>query len=437
MSLRLSVLGVRGRYMELFPERVLRLAQAFSTYLGGGPIALGNDPRPSGRFIREAVISGLLATGADVHDYGVIPTPVLQWIIRHSGFYRGGISLTGEHNPFDWNAMLFLNGEGSILNHLEGEEFFNLYHADKFARRSYAALGTHQASSHFLAEYFQAMALPPAEPGPARQFVVDCVYGAGGAVTAELSRALHVKLIPLFNPDDTCFPRDPEPNPANAAILATVVRETHSDGGFLLNSDGSRLLIVDETGRVYSEELTLPFFAAMVLEEESSPVVTSYSTSRLVDAVAARFGVKVQRTDVGPSSVVLKARELSARIAGEGSGHTLYTPFSYGYDSFYFMRRTVQYLRRHGRPLSEVAGAFPTPAVRKEKIPLSADRIFHALERIERLFPDHLKLKDGFYIPSGDDWMCIRVSSTEYMIRLIGEGRGVADVFRRIREEIQ
>ncbi len=432
MAIRVSVSGIRGKFDELTPNKIDKFVRAFATYCGGGQVAIAADSRPSGKFIREAVIASLNFGGVGVLDYGILPTPVLQWIIRQQR-YAGGISITGGHNAFNWNSLIFLNREGSYLNHYEGEEFFNLVHAAAFPRKHHDELGTHEPSRRHLDDYFAALGTLAAAGRPLK-FVIDCSQGFGGDFLERLSRALDVKLIPIFCDGGERLPKDPEPTVANAAFLATMVRETSSDGGFLLNSDASRVLVVDESGRALPEELTLPVFARIALEQDQQDIVTNYSTSKLVDGVAARFGVKVFRTDVGQPYVVHMVRELQAHIGGEGSGSVVYTPFSFGFDSFLFIRTVSDYLKRSGRSLAELAAEFSLPEIFKESFILSPERIYGTLERIEALYNRTLKLKDGFYVESGSDWLCVRASSTIAMIRLVGEGQGVAEEIRRIRE---
>jgi mannose-1-phosphate guanylyltransferase/phosphomannomutase len=241
----------------------------------------------------------------------------------------------------------------------------------------------------------------------------------------------------LFCGSDEAPSRDPEPNRKNAGILSTVVQETQCDGGFLLNSDASRVLMVTETGRVLSEELTLPLFARIVLEREKTNIVTTYSTSKTVDRVAEDYGVKVFRTDVGPPSVIQTALEVKAAVGGEGSGSVVYTPFSRGYDAFYFIQRIAEFVRAKSTTISALAAEFSEPDIHKTRIPLPASEIYASLERVEKLYPDKRKLKDGIYVEQDDAWLCVRASSTRPMIRVVGEGQTVPEEIERIRDQVR
>lgn len=442
MSIKLSVSGIRGKFDELTPNRVVNYVQAFANYIGGGDIIVGADLRPSGKFISEAVVAGLTSCGAKVIDYGIIPTPVIQWLIKKFQF-MGGVSITAAHNSFDWNSLIFLNAEGSYLSHLEGEEFFNLYHSGKFEKTRFNNVGTYIKVEHpageiykgYLNDYFKSLKVKE-QPGRKLKLVVDCSNGFYRSIIDSLAEALDVRLIPIFCGKSAVLQKDPEPNVKNAEFLSTIVRETGSDGGFLLNSDASRVLVVDEKGQPFSEELTLPIFAMMILEEEASDIVTNYSTSRAVDRVAEKFSAKVFRTDVGQPYVVQMVKEIKTKIGGEGSGSIVYSPFSFGFDSFVFIKKIVAYLRKHNLKLSDIGDNFKTPEIYKETIFPKPSKIYAFLERIASRFKEKMKLKDGFYISSGDEWLCVRVSSTVSMIRLIAEGNDMIEEVRRIKEEL-
>lgn len=416
------------------PNHVTTFAQAFATYLGGGDVVIGADARPSGTFIKEAAIAGLTSCGVNVHDYGIIPTPILHWIIKNSSF-KGGISITAGHNTFDWNSLIFLAPDGSYLNHLQGEEFFNLYHSGNFDKRPFNRLGTCTRTQRYVKDYFKTFRLKE-KPDKDLKFVVDCSNGFDSDIIDHLCKILKVQGVPIFCREDGFMQKDPEPTIKNARFLGTIVRETRSDGGFLLNSDATRILVVDERGKPISEELTLPIFAMMVLEmeEEKSDIVTNYSTSRSIDRVAERFGTRVFRTDVGQPYVVQMTKDLKAKIGGEGSGSIVYTPFSAGFDAFVFIKQMVRYLRRNHCTVSSIAESFTPPNIYKETIFLPPAKIYNVLERIGELYKEKMSLKDGYYIDKGEDWLCIRASATVSMIRIVGEGKSISNDIAKVKE---
>ena len=205
-------------------------------------------------------------------------------------------------------------------------------------------------------------------PGKKLKFIIDCSNGFNENIINYLSEALNITFIPIFCRNTDQVDRDPEPNIKNAAILSTVVREAKCDGGFLLNSDGSRVLVVDERGAPLSEELTLPIFARIILDAEKSDIITNYSTSKVVDKIGNDYGVKIYRTDIGQSYVMHMVRDLKTLIGGEGNGGIAYPPFSMGFDSFIFIKYLIGFLRKSKRRLSSLAEEFLNPDILKETI---------------------------------------------------------------------
>jgi phosphomannomutase len=432
MAIKLSISGIRGKFHELTPNHAVKFAQAFSTYIDGGDVIVGADARPSGSFLSEAVIAGLTACGSNVHNCGILPTPMLQRLIKNSSF-SGGVSITAGHNSYDWNSLIFLDSGGSYLNHIQGEEFFNLYHSGNFEKRKFNQLGACLPTRHLLDDYFKDFELK--KQGKRLKFVIDCSNGFDAEIIDKLSRALKINGVPIFCRDKGFTQKDPEPTIDNAHLLGTIVRETDSDGGFLLNSDAGRVLLVDEEGEPLSEELTLPIFAMMVLEEEKSDIVTNYSTSKIVDRVAEKFNARVYRTDVGQPYVVQMVKDIKAKIGGEGSGSIVYAPFSLGFDSFVFIKKMVEYLRKKECTVSSIADKFPRPDIYKETIFLPANKIYTFLERIGDRYTEKENLKDGYYIEKeGDDWLCVRASATVSMIRIVGEGESIRRDISEMKE---
>ncbi len=305
MSLKLGTSGVRGTYVDLTPQIAAELSEAFSTYMDSGRIALGTDTRPSKDYLKHAALSGLIATGAEVDDYGVLPTPILQWLIKSFG-YSGGLSISGGHTSTHWNSLVFLNGQGGYLSPFELEEFLNLYHSKVFSRKEFRwfgklPLGIRARRVLFRVRFHRPLLSLRRE----LRFAIDCAGGATGRILRQFARGLKNRRHPLvLRLRRTVRRESPSPIAWAPIFCLPLFGKPNAMVAFLLNSDASRVLMVDETGRIFSEELTLPIFARIVLEREKTNIVTTYSTSRAVDRVAETYGVEVFRTDVGPPSVV-------------------------------------------------------------------------------------------------------------------------------------
>ncbi len=435
MSLKVNIAGIRGIYSELNPKMVANSAQAFSTYMNKKKILIGCDNRPSGAFIIPAIISGLLSCGSDVIDCGIVPTPILQFLIKEYD-YAGGISVSAGHNMFDWNSIIFLNSQGAFFNYLEGEELFNIYHSGKFNEQKYNGLGKYKKDNLLIGSYFNKLKKDTVK-GRKLKFIIDCSNGFNSDIIQNLSKSLNIDFVPIFCGKTSQANKNPEPNIQNAEILSTVVRESNSDGGFLLNSDGSRILIVDEKGKALSEELTLPIFASIILTEQKSNIITNYSTSKTIDEVAKNHGVKVYRTDIGQSYVMQMVEDFKTLIGGEGNGSIAYSPFSMGFDSFVFIKFFTDFLKKSGKKISSFSDEFANPNIVKKTFNIKAYDIFNKLEEIGMLYPDKEIIKDGFYVENGNNWLCIRSSTTLSMLRIIGEGKDAEEEIARISEIIK
>ena len=188
MSLKLGTSGVRGTYVELTPQTAAALSEAFSTYVDSGSVAVAMDTRPSSEYLKHAAISGLIATGALVDDFGILPTPILQWLIRHFD-YAGGVVISGGHASFNRNSLIFLNRMGGYLSPYEIEEFFNLYHSTVYARKNVDQLGKRDSGDE-LDAYFEALASGRRKESTPLRFAIDCSNGATGRVLNRLSSAL-------------------------------------------------------------------------------------------------------------------------------------------------------------------------------------------------------------------------------------------------------
>jgi len=436
MPIKLNISGIRGKYREFAPHWIIRLVNAYVTRLEPGTYIVARDRRPSGGFIRHAALTGFLSSGANIIDAGLLPTPILHWLIPYLGL-SGGLSITAGHNAFDWNAMIFLNSEGAYLNHYEGEEFFSLFHSGTPRYSPFDRQGVLHQEPPDLSPYFSALSIKAHDISDAK-FVIDFVNGFDASLPDQLRQALQVHIIPLFStPQESSIDRDPEPTMANAAFLSTVVRETNSQGGFLLNSDASRVLLVDEQGTPYSEELTFPLFARIMLEKIPSDLVTNYSTSKLIDQVARHFSVAVHRTDIGQSEVVHRAEELGCALAGEGSGSTFFSGFSKGFDAFFTIKTIIEHLINNKMTLSQMLQDFPLQPIYKESFFLEPGKIYEKLDHIGQLFPSSLRLKDGYYLEDGDSWICIRASATVSMLRVFAEGKRMVPILDKIKTIIK
>jgi phosphomannomutase len=423
--LKIGISGVRGIVGEtMTPELAMDFACAFGTFLGGGRVLVGRDTRPSGPMLERSALASLASTGCGVLDMGICPTPILQKRVKDVRA-AGGISITAGHNTAEWNALTFINGDGTYLNEFQGQAVLDIYHLEKFRKAPLSKLGRVRSEGCGAAPYFLALGRFLDTKAISRRgfkVVIDPCNGAGAGIVDEFCRGLGCELVPVNNEPTGFFVHDPEPRPRNAGEVAAIVKVAGADAGFLLNSDASRVSIVAEDGETLSEEYALPLIAAHYLGRDPGPVVTNASTSRMIEDVAARRGVPIIRTKVGQSHVVQALLSEEGSLAGEGSGSVAVRRFQPAYDAFLSMGLLLEAMAVSGKRMSELVGELPKYHIVKEKVYCPPSRVHSVVAETRRLFPhDEIVTVDGVKAEKKEGWIHVRASATEPMIRVIAE----------------
>lgn len=423
--LKIGISGVRGIIGEtMTPELVTDFACAFGTYLNSQRVLLGRDTRVSGPMLHAAATAALLSTGCDVLDLGLCPTPILQFLVKklRAG---GGVSISAGHNDASWNALTFINREGTYLNEYEGEEVLDIYHLGKFKKVPVGRLGKVWPQRDYHQDYFKNLIKFLDVEAIARakfKVVIDACNGAGAGVIDLFCKHLHSELIPVNNQPTGYFPHDPEPRPRNAAEVSSIMGIVKADAGFLLSSDVSRLSLVAENGETLSEEYTFPLIANYYLSKNPGPVITNFSTSRMVEDVARTHGCPVVKTKVGQSYAIQTLLVEQGVIAGEGSGSVAIRDFHPAYDSFLAMGLILEMMAMEKKKISEAVKLLPKYHIVKEKIYCPPSKVHTLVSEVRRHFgQDEINTFDGIRIDREDGWVHIRASATEPMIRIIAE----------------
>ena len=425
-TLMISVAGIRGIVGDsLTPPVVARFAAAFAAGLGEGPIVVGRDARRSGPMVLRAVAAGLTGAGRDVIDIGLATTPATQVAVEEL-HAAGGVILTASHNPAQWNALKFLSSRGEFLDAETGATVRRRYESGGGLWTSFDRLGSESQEPRALDWHLErVLALPFIEVAAIRarklKAVVDGCASVGGVAVPRLLRELGCDVVELDCEPNGQFTRELEPLPEHLGSLGRAVKEAHADFGIALDPDADRAAFVDGGGVPLGEEYSLALAAQVVLARQKGPVVTNLSTSRILDAVCAHAGVPLHRTPVGEAHVVAGMRAHGAVVGGEGNGGVILPAAHYGRDGLVAAVLVCQALAQGGT-LRALADGLPRLYMVKDKLARADEPWEVSAPRLRVAFPDHaMDAADGLRLSLDEEWVHIRPSGTEPVVRVIAE----------------
>lgn len=427
--LKIGITGVRGVVGETFtPEVAVGFAQAFGTYLDGGRILVCRDTRPSGPMVRAAVVAGLLATGCEVIDLGICPTPSLQLAVA-SLKADGGIAITAGHNPSLWNALKFVRADGLYLNSMQGEELLDIFHQGEFTKATWKEIKSTVSELDAIEDHIKL--LNRSFDGDAirsrrLKVAIDCCNGACSKLIPPWLEVLGCTVVAINDDITANFPHAPEPTPRTMAQLSAVVKAGQADIGFAHDADGERLGIVTELGDALSEELTLALAARIRFQQKPGTIVTNVSTTRAIEEIAATYGGRVVRTPVGQTYISEAMIEHDAVLGGEGSGGVSVPEVHLTHDSAAAVGLILEGLVRSDKRASELVNQLPRLTMLKRNVTVEPNRLYSVLQNF-RLTVEREKmnadLTDGIKVMFGEGWIHVRASNTESMIRIIVEAQ--------------
>lgn len=434
--LKIGITGVRGIVGETFtPEVAVGFAQAFATYLDGGRILVCRDTRLSGPMVRSAVVAGLLAAGCEVIDLGICPTPSLQLAVTWLKA-DGGIAVTAGHNPSQWSALKFVRSDGLYLNPVQAEELLDIFHQGEFAKATWDQIepAIHQQDPiehhiELLKNAFDTTAIKARH----LKVAVDCCNGACSRLIPRWLAELGCEVLAINDDLNGAFPHRPEPTPETMGQLSAVVKAGQADIGFAHDADGERLGIVTEQGHALSEESTLALATRIRLEQGPGPIVTNVSTTGAIEQIAAFFGGRVVRTQVGQTYISEAMLEHNAVLGGEGSGGVTVPQVHLTHDSAAAIGLLLEGLARSGGQVSEIVHQLPSLFMLKHNLAVEPNRLYSVLQDFrlaierEQLACD---LTDGIKVDLPKGWIHVRASNTQSMIRIIVEAEDATNAQR-------
>jgi phosphomannomutase len=440
MTLIKSISGIRGTIggkvgENLTPLDIVKFSAAYGKWIktqrrkDNYKVVVGRDARISGKMVQSLVMQTLSGMGIHVVDLELSTTPTVAVAVtmEHAD---GGIILTASHNPKQWNALKLLNKDGEFLNAVEGEQILKFVKEEDFDFAEVDDLGKisfHNAYIDLHIEEVLNLNLVEVDRIKDSKFkvVVDAVNSSGGISIPPLLEMLGVEVVKLYCEPTGEFPHNPEPLAKNLQDLSKLVKEEHADLGIAVDPDVDRLALVDEKGEMFGEEYTLVSVADYVLSRKKGATVSNLSSSRALRDVTEKHGCEYFASAVGEVNVVAKMKEVNAVIGGEGNGGVIYPELHYGRDSLVGVALFLSLLAEREIKVSELRQTYTSYFMAKEKIELTPDLdVDKLLEAIAKTYQNEdITTIDGVKIDFKENWVHLRKSNTEPIIRIYTEAK--------------
>lgn len=440
MSLIKSISGIRGTIGgkvgdNLTPLDVVKFASAFGAWLQNNKnkkdltLIIGRDARISGSMVNSLVTATLQGLGINVIDLGLSTTPTVEVMVPELNA-DGGIILTASHNPKQWNALKLLNEKGEFISGENGAEVLALAENEDFNYAEVDDLGKYETRDDAFDIHIQKILDLPmvdAEAIKAKKYkiVLDAVNSTGGIAIPMLLEKLGCETIKLYCEPNGHFPHNPEPLKEHLGDICELVTKENADFGVVVDPDVDRLALIDEKGEMFGEEYTLVAVADYLLKNKNGAAISNLSSSRALRDVAQSHNSEYFASAVGEVNVVNLMKEKNAVIGGEGNGGIIYPDLHYGRDSLVGIALFLTHLAKENKAVSELRAGYPSYFMGKKKIELTSGiNVDDLLTKMEKEYQnEEVSTVDGVKIDFENNWVHLRKSNTEPIIRIYTEAR--------------
>ena len=441
MTLIKSISGIRGTIggkagEGLSPLDVVKFTSAFGFWIKNKNInevtkmIVGRDARISGPMVNQLVCATLNGLGIDVIDIGLATTPTTEMAVTKEKA-DGGIIITASHNPTQWNALKLLNSKGEFITDKDGKEVLQIAEDETFEFAEVENLGKITKNKNALDYHIEEiLKLPLVDVTAIKNanfnVAIDAVNSVGGISIPTLLKKLGVNnTIELYCEPNGIFPHNPEPLPENLTEISAIIKEKNGDVGFVVDPDVDRLAIVNEDGSMFGEEYTLVAIADYILQNKKGNTVSNLSSTRALKDISNKHGVNYFSSAVGEVNVVTTMKNEQAIIGGEGNGGIIYPELHYGRDSLVGIALFLSFLAKSGKKCSELRAEYPNYFISKNKIQLSPEiDVEKIMDKFNKNYENQdvkLNTIDGIKIDFKNEWVQLRKSNTEPIIRIYAE----------------
>lgn len=437
MALIKSISGIRGTIggvpgENLTPIDIVKFTAAFVSILSrksdNRKIVMGRDGRISGKIVGDICSNTLQSCGFNVVDLGISTTPTVELAVQYEKA-AGGIIITASHNPIEWNALKLLNEKGEFIDAETGKEVLDLAVKEDFVFETVDKLGTYSFDNSYLKKHIDAIVNYPlvdvrAIKKQQYKVVVDGINSSGSVFVPALLKALGVEEVVVINGEvNGRFNHNPEPLPKHLTGLSNEVIKQGAHLGIAVDPDVDRLCFVCEDGSMFGEEYTLVAVADYILSRKKGNTVSNMSSTKSLKEITLQQGGEYFPSAVGEVNVVEKMKKVNAVIGGEGNGGIIVPDFHYGRDALIGIALFLTHLANSGKSIKKLRSKYPDYVISKNKIALDKDTdVPELLEKIRNKYKNHpVNTEDGLKIEFENDWVHLRASNTEPILRIYSE----------------
>jgi phosphomannomutase len=435
-----SISGIRGTIggepeNNLTPNDIVKFAGAYAKWLRNKnqdveklKVVVGRDARISGAIVSGLVSNTLLAAGINVVDLGLSTTPTVEIAVTLEKAH-GGIILTASHNPKQWNALKLLNEKGEFISAKDGENLLRIAEAGDVSYADVNHLGTYKTNNTYLKKHVDAvinLPLVDIEAIKSKNFtiVVDGINSTGATFVPALLEALGVKNVIVLNEEvNGIFAHNPEPLKEHLRETSKAIVKNKAHLGIVVDPDVDRLAFIDEVGDMFGEEYTLVAVADYVLQNTKGNTVSNLSSTRALRDITEKHGGEYFSSAVGEVNVVEKMKEVNAIIGGEGNGGIIFPESHYGRDALVGIALFLTHLAKSNKTCSGLRSTYPNYFISKNKIELTPE--INTDKVLKKMKEKYKKFKindiDGVKIEFDQEWVHLRKSNTEPIIRIYSE----------------
>ena len=443
MALIKSISGIRGTIggnpgENLTPLDVVKFSAAYGTWLLQSTeqkkakqhckVVVGRDGRISGLMVKNLVNATLSSLGIDVIDLDFSTTPTVEMAVTILKA-DGGIILTASHNPKEWNALKLLNNKGEFISGEEGKTILEIAENEAFKFTDVDNLGSISVNNDMLGAHIEKILSnklvdKKAIAAAGFRIVVDAVNSTGAEAVPAMLRALGVEDIIVINQEiNGHFAHNPEPLPEHLIQLSREVVSQKASLGIAVDPDVDRLCFVCEDGSMFGEEYTLVAVSDYVLSKQPGNTVSNMSSTRALKDITLKHGGEYFASAVGEVNVVNKMKEVNAVIGGEGNGGIIVPELHYGRDALIGIALFLSHLAKSKKSTKQLRNTYPDYFISKNKITLEENiDVKLVFDKIKKKYKTHpVNTEDGLKIEFDNDWVHLRTSNTEPIIRIYAE----------------